>query len=152
MPHEVVDVAGDPAPLDQQRLLRELAPGGLELGDELGLARGRAAEEPREDDAEDPDAHVEISDGSWITVAATGASSGEQAQRHGRGGGRAARATTNASSETSNSSGSSCPERWATTAGTITASDSASSGRPGHVGPQDERRGREPAEHEIRAG
>ena len=54
--HEVVDVAGDPAPLDQQRLLGELAPGGLELGDELALACGRAAEDPREGDAQDPDA------------------------------------------------------------------------------------------------
>ncbi|HWT25991.1 MAG TPA: hypothetical protein VN213_20965 [Solirubrobacteraceae bacterium] len=44
---EVVDVACDPGPLDQQRLPRRLAAAGLELGDEPGLACGRSPEGPR---------------------------------------------------------------------------------------------------------
>jgi hypothetical protein len=56
VPHVVVDVAGDPATLRRQGLLRELAPRRVELRREPPLADGGAAEEPREDDAHRPDA------------------------------------------------------------------------------------------------
>ncbi len=56
MSHEVVHVTGDPTPLAHQRLLGELAPGGVELGCQLPLANEGAAKDPREDDAQDPDA------------------------------------------------------------------------------------------------
>jgi hypothetical protein len=72
-----------------------------------------------------------ISDGSWITLAATGASIDSNPSATAAAVDGAARATTNVSSEASKSSGSSCPERWAMTTGTSTASDSASRGRPG---------------------
>ena len=57
---EVVDVARDPTPLGQNGLLRELASGGVKLGRELALASGRAADEPRESDAHDPDADEDL--------------------------------------------------------------------------------------------
>src|SRR5215207_5736170 len=127
--HEVVNVAGDPAPLHQQRLLRELAPGRLELGDQLGLAAGRR---PKTHGKAMPRIQipVEISDGSWITAAITGASSASTPSSADSLVDEADRPITNARRDTSKSSGSSCPERCATTAGTITASDSASSGTP----------------------
>src|SRR5215213_4057485 len=73
---------------------------------------------------------VEISDGSWTRVAATGASSASTPNATASVVDGADRPMTNASTDTSNRSGSSCPERCATTAGTITASDSASNGTP----------------------
>jgi hypothetical protein len=57
---EVVNVAGDLAPLGQQRLLCELAPGVLQLGRQLALSSEAAAQHPRERDPEDPDAHRDL--------------------------------------------------------------------------------------------
>jgi hypothetical protein len=53
--HEVVDVARDPTPLSQQRLLGELSAGSVKLGCQFPLAGGRPTEDPREGNAQDPD-------------------------------------------------------------------------------------------------
>jgi hypothetical protein len=42
--HEVVHVTGDPTPLGKQRLLGDLAAGGVELRSQLPMAREGAAE------------------------------------------------------------------------------------------------------------
>src|SRR5215217_4816175 len=73
---------------------------------------------------------VEISDGSWITAAITGANSASAPSTADSLVDEADRPITKARMDTSKSSGSRCPERCATTAGAITASDSASSGTP----------------------
>ncbi len=57
---EVVHVAGDPAPLVEERLLGELAAGGFQLGYELTLASRGDANRPRKRDAHDPDSHCDL--------------------------------------------------------------------------------------------
>ena len=52
---EVVDVAGDPTPLGEKRLLGQLPPGALELGGQVHLPSQCATDDPGEGDAQDPD-------------------------------------------------------------------------------------------------
>ena len=72
-----------------------------------------------------------ISDGSWIKLTATGERTASSPSATAAKSDRAQTATTKASKQASKKSGSSCPERWATTTGTSTASDSANSGTLG---------------------
>ena len=124
VPDEVVDVARDPAPLGQQGLLRELAAGGVKLGRELRLASCGAGDHPGEGDAHEPYADKYL--GRVLDQARRHRGThGKQAERDGLTERWGPEATTNASKDTSNSRGSSCPERWATTTGAITARDSA---------------------------
>jgi hypothetical protein len=58
--HEVVNVAGDSAPLGKQRLLRKLAPRSVELRQQLSLAGNDEPQQPRKHHAEDPDAEGDI--------------------------------------------------------------------------------------------
>ena len=74
MPHEVVDVTGDPAALLQDRLLGQFAPRGLELSRQLPLAEDRAADQPWKSDPQDPDSDGDI------------ASNLDQVHHHRRGG------------------------------------------------------------------
>ena len=55
VPDEIVDVAGDPAPLGKQRLLGELVSGRIQLRYQLALASGAPAHRPGKDDAQSPD-------------------------------------------------------------------------------------------------
>ena len=56
----IMEVARGAPALGKQRLLGELAPGGVELRGELELARHRPADEPREYDAKEPDRHGDL--------------------------------------------------------------------------------------------
>jgi hypothetical protein len=58
--NEIMDIPGDPAPFQQQRLLRKLAPGCVEPGSELGLTRQRVPDHPGKGDTQDADAHIDL--------------------------------------------------------------------------------------------
>jgi hypothetical protein len=58
--HEVVDVAGYPAPLGENRLVGELTPGGAELRSQSLLTCHYAAHEPWEHDAHKPDPDFDL--------------------------------------------------------------------------------------------
>ena len=88
---EVVHVAGDPAPLGQHGLLRQLAAGGAELCGELPLTVHHAAHEPRKHDPQHPDLDMDL--GRVLDEADRhGHRSGDQAQRGGGREGRGPRA------------------------------------------------------------
>jgi hypothetical protein len=149
--HEVVDVAGDPAPLHQQRLLRELAAGGLQLGDQLTLAASRAAEDPQEGDRQDPDAHRDL--GRILDHGrGHGRQRGEHEQRHGCRGRRG-------ESPDHEREQRHLEEQRLELPGTL-RDDGRDDHRErqrgerhvGQAGPREERRGGEPAEHEIGTG
>ena len=95
---------------------------------------------------------TEISGGSWIRLAATGESSASRPNATDAAVDLADRPMTKASSDTSNRSGSSCPERCATNRGDHHREREREQRQAGHAGPQKKRCDRERAEHEIRAG
>src|SRR5690242_9378462 len=72
-----------------------------------------------------------ISDGSWITLTTIGEAAATTPSATAVASDLDQRPTTKARSESSNMSGSSCPERCATTTGTTTATEISGSGRAG---------------------
>ena len=81
---EVVDVAGDPPPFLEQRLLGELTPGGVQLGRQFALAGGQAAE-PQGKAMPMIQMPTAISDGSWSRLAAIGESAASRPRARGNG-------------------------------------------------------------------
>jgi hypothetical protein len=149
--HEVVDVTGDPAPLDMQGLLREFGPGGLELGDDLGLTSGRAAENPREGDAENPDPRRDL--GRILDHRRDhGSEQRQHAQRHGFGRPRGGSPDNEGEQGDLEQERLELPRPLRHHRRDDDRERQQEQRHAGHVGPHEQRGGREPAENEIGAG